>query len=115
MQHLAEIIVYRYYIRLVHEGIIKSVRLGRQECNVIVKRLDGSSAYLYVFSIKPKLPVPAPGEKRQSGNPVRIYDDPGGFRVSFVLPGHFPAGFQSFSDQAGLSKMPSPSPDPFSC
>lgn len=59
----AEIIVYRYYIRLVHEGIIKSVRLGRQECDVIVERLDSSSAFLEVFSIKPKLPVPAPGEK----------------------------------------------------
>lgn len=59
----AEIIVYRYYIRLVHEGIVKSVRLGRQECDVIVERLDGSSAYLEVFSIKPNLPVPAPGEK----------------------------------------------------
>ncbi len=59
----AEIIVYRYYIRLAYEGIIKSVQLGRQECDVIVERLDGSGAYLEVFSIKPKLPVPAPGER----------------------------------------------------
>jgi len=58
----AEIIVYRHYIRLVYEGIIKSVRLGRQECDIIVERLDGSSAYLEIFSIKPKLPVPTAGE-----------------------------------------------------
>ena len=45
---LAEIIVYRYNIRLVHEGIIRSVRLARQEWDVIVERLDGSSAYLAV-------------------------------------------------------------------
>jgi hypothetical protein len=48
MQHLLRSSSIRYNIRLVHEGIIKSVRLGRQECDVIVERLDGSSAYLAV-------------------------------------------------------------------
>ena len=58
----AEIIVYRYYIRLVHEGIVKSVRLGRQECDVILERVDASTAFLEVFSIKPDLQVPDPGK-----------------------------------------------------
>ena len=48
MQHLLRSSSIRYNIRLVHEGIIKSLRLGRQECDVIVERLDGSSAYLAV-------------------------------------------------------------------
>lgn len=58
----AEVIVYRYYVRLVYEGIITSVRLGREECDIIVDRLDGSTAFLEVFSIKPNLPEPKPGE-----------------------------------------------------
>lgn len=52
----AELIVYRYYIRLVAEGLIRRVRLGRRECDVIVERLDGSEAFLEVFSIRPTYP-----------------------------------------------------------
>lgn len=51
----AEIIVYRYYVRLAYDRIIRSVRLGRKECDVIVERLDGSSAFLEVLSITPNL------------------------------------------------------------
>ena len=51
----AEIIVYRYYVRLIYEGIIRSVRLGRQDCDVIVERLDGSHEYLEVLSIRSNL------------------------------------------------------------
>lgn len=58
----AEIIVYRYYIRLAYEGIIQSVRLGREECDIIVDRLDKTAAYLEVFSIKPNLAEPKEGE-----------------------------------------------------
>jgi hypothetical protein len=49
----AEIIVYRYYIRLVYEGLIKSVALEQRESDVIVERLDGSKAYHEVFCIMP--------------------------------------------------------------
>ena len=58
----AEVIVYRYYVRLVYEGIIRSVRLGREECDVIVDRLDGSTAFLEVFCIQPQLREPNAGE-----------------------------------------------------
>jgi len=56
----AEIIVYRYYVRLVSEGIVRSARLGRKDCDVIVERLDGSREYLEVLSIRPNLPEPGP-------------------------------------------------------
>ncbi len=47
----AELIVYRYYIRLVYENLIKSINLDHQECDTILERLDGSKAFLEVFSI----------------------------------------------------------------
>lgn len=58
----AEVIVYRHYVRLVYEGLVRSVRLGREECDVIVDRVDGSTAFLEVFSIKPALKEPSVGE-----------------------------------------------------
>lgn len=56
----AEIIVYRYYLRPVHDGMIRSVRHGGQECDVIVELLDGSRMYLEVLSIRPNLPEIGP-------------------------------------------------------
>lgn len=60
----AEIIVYRYYVRLVYEGLTRSVRLGRKDCDVIVERLDGSRSHLEVLSITPNL------EKSKNGGAV---------------------------------------------
>ena len=51
----AEVIVYRHYVRLVYENIIRAVRHGRKECDIIVDRRDGSTAFLEVFSITPNL------------------------------------------------------------
>jgi hypothetical protein len=59
----AEMIVYRYYVRLVYEGLIRAVRLGRGDCDVVIERLDASCAFLEVFSVKPKFPEIPPGEK----------------------------------------------------
>jgi hypothetical protein len=59
--HFAHIIVYRFYIRLVYEGIIKAVKLGRKECDVVLERLDGSVAYLEVFSVMPTVAKDANG------------------------------------------------------
>lgn len=56
----AEIIVYRYYLRPVHDGMIRSVRHGGQECDVIVELLDGSRMYLEVLSIRPNFPEIGP-------------------------------------------------------
>jgi hypothetical protein len=58
----AEIIVYRYYIRLVYEGLIRSLDLNWSECDVIVERLDGSKAYLEVFCIMPSYKESNAGE-----------------------------------------------------
>lgn len=53
----AELIVYRYYIRIAEEGLIRGVSLGRQDdCDVIVERLDGTKAFLEIFSIRPNYP-----------------------------------------------------------
>jgi hypothetical protein len=57
----AEVIVYRYYVRLVYEGIISNVLVGR-DCDTVVQRLDGSSAYLEVFCIQPDFPTSEGGE-----------------------------------------------------
>ena len=56
----AEVIVYRYYVRLVYEGIISSVDFNRSECDIIVERLDGSKAYLEVFCVMPSLRTSTP-------------------------------------------------------
>lgn len=57
-----EIIVYRYYMRLAYEGMIKSLSRNKKECDLIIKRLDNSFAYLEVFSVKPNLKIPKEGE-----------------------------------------------------
>jgi hypothetical protein len=54
----AELIVYRYYVRLVYEKLIKSIKRDRKECDLIIERIDRSFAYLEVFSVKPNLNVP---------------------------------------------------------
>lgn len=55
----AEVIVYWYYIRLVHEGLIRSIELRSSEADVIVVRLDGTRAYLEVLSVMPALKQPS--------------------------------------------------------
>ena len=56
----SEIIVYRYYIRLVYEGIIRSLDFEKNECDIIVERLDGSKSYLEVFCIMPDFKMSTP-------------------------------------------------------
>ena len=51
----SEIIVYRYYTRLVYEGLIKAIDRNADECDLIIRRLDDSCAYLEVFCVKPNL------------------------------------------------------------
>ena len=59
----SEIIVYRYYIRLFHEGLIKSIQLYNSECDLIIERLDGTLAYFETFCIMPNFKNPTqPGE-----------------------------------------------------
>jgi|GEM_PF-1671358 len=56
----SEIIVYRYYVRLVYEGIIKSVDKIKNQCDIIIKRLDNSLAFLEVFCVMPRLSISGP-------------------------------------------------------
>ncbi|MDD9981946.1 MAG: hypothetical protein OXU81_11410 [Gammaproteobacteria bacterium] len=53
---LAEIIVYRHYIRGVQEGLIRSIQIHESEADVIVERSNGSRMFLEVFSVNPDLP-----------------------------------------------------------
>lgn len=58
----AELIVYRYYVRLGYEDIIKSIKRNRKESDLIIERLDNSFAYLEIFTIKPDTEIPKQGE-----------------------------------------------------
>jgi hypothetical protein len=80
----AEIIVYRYYVRLVYEGIVRSVRLGRTECDVIVERLDGTAAYLELFSIMPDRKQLKPGEISLKEYKTHTQDDPASIRQKLL-------------------------------
>jgi hypothetical protein len=51
----SEVIVYRYYIRLVYEGLIKSISLNEKEGDIIIERIDGTKAYLEVFCVMPNI------------------------------------------------------------
>ncbi len=49
----SEIIVYRYYIRLVYEGLIKGIHKINSECDIIIELMDGTKQYLEVFCVMP--------------------------------------------------------------
>lgn len=80
----AEIIVYRYYVRLVYEGLIGSVRLGGAECDVIVDRLDGSAAYLELFSVMPDRKQLKPGEIAVKEYKTHTQDAPASIRQKLL-------------------------------
>lgn len=52
----AELIVYGYYLRLRDEGLVRSLALDTNECDVIVERSDGTKMYLEVLCVMPYLP-----------------------------------------------------------
>jgi len=54
----SEVIVYRAYIRGVHEGLIRGIHLDEAESDIIVERLDGSKMFLEVFCVMPSFPLP---------------------------------------------------------
>jgi hypothetical protein len=54
----SEVIVYRAYVRAVHEGLIRSLHLEKVESDIIVERLDGSKMFLEVFCVMPSFPRP---------------------------------------------------------
>jgi hypothetical protein len=58
----SEIIVYRHYIRTIHEGLIRNIDLNQAECDIIIERIDGSKAYLEVFCVMPDFPRPEAGK-----------------------------------------------------
>lgn len=80
----AEVIVYRYYVRLAYEGIIRSVRLGRAECDLVVERLDGTAAYLELFSIMPDRKQLSDGEISVKEYKTHKQDDPASIRQKLL-------------------------------
>jgi hypothetical protein len=50
---VSEVIVYHSYLRPMYEGLVRSILLERNECDVIVERCDGTKYYLEVFCIMP--------------------------------------------------------------
>ena len=58
----AEIIVYRHYVRLVYEGLIRKLELYASESDIIIERLDGTKAYFEVFCVMPNLTLPEDGK-----------------------------------------------------
>ncbi len=59
----SEIIVYRYYIRPVYEGLIKNIHKINSECDIIIELLDGTKQYLEVFCVMPDFKMSSkPGE-----------------------------------------------------
>ena len=59
----AEIIVYRHYVRPIHEDLVRRVELHESEADVIVERPDGSRMFLEVFCVNPDFPIAKRGEK----------------------------------------------------
>ncbi len=55
----SEIIVYRHYIRPVHEGLIKGIHKINSECDIIIELLEGSKQYLEVFCVMPNFKLPS--------------------------------------------------------
>jgi hypothetical protein len=53
---VSEVIVYHSYLRAMYEGLVSSISLETDECDVIVERCDGSKYYLEVFCIMPDFP-----------------------------------------------------------
>lgn len=49
----SEIIVYRYYIRPVYEGLIRCIHKIDSECDITIELMDGSKQYLEVFCVMP--------------------------------------------------------------
>ena len=52
-----EIIVYAHYLRLVYEGIIKSLNMVEKDYDLRIELSDGSFRYLEIFSIMPGLKI----------------------------------------------------------
>jgi hypothetical protein len=59
----SEIIVYRYYIRPVYEGLIRAIHKINSECDIIIELMDKTKQYLEVFCVMPNFKMPSkPGE-----------------------------------------------------
>lgn len=52
-----EIIVYRSYIRLVYQDIVKSIKLENSECDLILELYDGTLSYYEMFCVMPPLKI----------------------------------------------------------
>lgn len=55
-----EMIVYAYYLRLFHEGIIRSLDIKQNDYDLRIELADGSCRYLEIFSIMPDFKISTP-------------------------------------------------------
>lgn len=53
----SEIIVYRHYLVLVHEGRIRKLELNKTQADLTIERLDGSKVYFEVLCVMPQFPL----------------------------------------------------------
>lgn len=51
---VSELIVYHNYLRPMYEGLIRSISLEADECDVIIERCDRSKYYLECFCLMPE-------------------------------------------------------------
>jgi hypothetical protein len=58
----SEVIVYRAYIRGVHEGLIRAIHLEEAESDIIVERPDRSKMFLEGFCVMPDFQLPQDGK-----------------------------------------------------
>ena len=56
----SEIIVYHFYLKLYHEGLVTSLDLCKDEFDLSVERPDGNRMYLEVFCVMPDVKVSTP-------------------------------------------------------
>ncbi|MHC4270514.1 MAG: hypothetical protein ACYSTS_18935 [Planctomycetota bacterium] len=59
----SEIIVYRYYIRPVYEGLINGIHKINNECDIIIELMDGTKQYLEVFCVMPNFMMPSKNDE----------------------------------------------------
>jgi len=59
----SEIIVYRYYIRLVYEEIIKSIQIEKDNCDLIIEKNDRTLLFFEIFCIMPNFKEPTEENK----------------------------------------------------
>lgn len=57
-----EVIVYNYYISLLQEGIVKNILMKKDDYDLKIEYVDGTSEYFEIFSVMPQIGASLSGE-----------------------------------------------------